>query len=580
MGSTKAQPSFRTGWARPRIHSGVMLAMLEFNTITTRAWSVRAAPSTVRTASLQTSRPSFELSILAGRSCMTRMPSATGSTRPTCSSGRAASTWRMAALSPARWVVMASWTIPTAAWSLAPSPTVGRPIARSTASTRSGATLTTVGEASILSTIASLGQHGEQRQIVAQMPRDEKVATDVLPSGRAHAADQLRIAEEMPDAEGRALHRLHRVAGDARKDLVGYPPSEAAHHGLALPHGRGHVDPEAGADRLVDDDGGCPLEGIHLRLRIGGKEDHAHIGILARRLLHFGEHIVTGARGRSREHEAEVVVLLHEPVGVDHAERVVRALELADLKEERLVAGHPQPVEMRRLLAASHVPVPLGERVDGRMDHEPRHGQRGGEARVREDHGVVALGHGPEHVPELGLRRGEIMMTAPQPAAVARPALHHEERRRVVHHHEIGIEAEPLRALRAHLAQARQHGVGHHLLRSGEGPGHRVGDALEVAGADGDLPARVDAEIVEDWHEPVEHLDGEAAIAGAADIDEASSMEALAQSQEKIDGAARSDLAVVVEAGDGDGRGHRRCSSRAAVSTVRCRSRMRSRLPP
>src|SRR5215813_10604765 len=139
---------------------------------------------------------------------------------------------------------MASWTMPTAAWSLAPSPTVGRPMARSTASTRSGATLTTVGEASVLSTVASLGQHGEERQIVAQMARDQEVATDVLPSGRAHAADQLRIAEEMPDAEGRTRHRLHRVAGDARKDLVVYYPSEAAHHGLAPPHGRVHVDAE------------------------------------------------------------------------------------------------------------------------------------------------------------------------------------------------------------------------------------------------------------------------------------------------------------------------------------------------
>src|SRR5262249_34651636 len=257
---------------------------------------------------------------------------------------------------------MASWTMPTAAWSLAPSPTVGRPMARSTASTRSGATLTTVGEASVLSTVASLGQHGEERQVVAQMPRDEEVATDVLPSGRAHAADQLRIAEEMPDAEGRALHRLHRVAGDAGKDLVGYPPGEAAQQGLSLRRGRGHVEPEAGDQGLVDDDGGCPLEGIHLRLRIGGKEDHAHVGILARRLLHFGEHIVAGAGGRSREHEAEVVVLLHEPVGVDHAERVVRALELAGLKEERLVAGHPQPVEMRGLLAPAPRPGPLRPR--------------------------------------------------------------------------------------------------------------------------------------------------------------------------------------------------------------------------
>src|SRR5262249_1162857 len=73
--------------------------------------------------------------------------------------------------------------------------------------------------------------------------------------------------------------------------------------------------PEAGADRLVDGDGGCPLEGIHLRLRIGGKEDHAHVGILARRLLHFGEHIVARAGSRSRQHEAGGVGRLHQPGG-------------------------------------------------------------------------------------------------------------------------------------------------------------------------------------------------------------------------------------------------------------------------
>jgi len=57
-------------------------------------------------------------------------------------------------------------------------------------------------------------------------------------------------------------------------------------------------------------------------------------------------------------------------------------------------------------------------------------------------------------------------------------------------------------------------------------------------------------------------------------------MEALAQPKEQVDGAAGRDLAVVIEADDGDGGAHRPCSSTAAVSTVRCRSRMRSRLPP
>ena len=60
---------------------------------------------------------------------------------------------------------------------------------------------------------------GQQRQVVAQAPRDQEIAPHVLAAGGAHPADQLRIAEQMPDAKttrsSRTSSRDALLAGDA-----------------------------------------------------------------------------------------------------------------------------------------------------------------------------------------------------------------------------------------------------------------------------------------------------------------------------------------------------------------------------
>src|SRR5712691_9616194 len=112
-----------------------------------------------------------------------------------------------------------------------------------------------------------------------------------------------------------------------------------------------------------------------------------------------------------------------------------------------------QTVEMLGLFRAPHVAIALRERIDGRVDHESRNGQRGGGARVGEDDGVVALGDGTEDVPELRLGGREIMMAAPEPPRLAPATLHKEERGGIVDHDEIGIEPEPAGVLRAYVAK-------------------------------------------------------------------------------------------------------------------------------
>src|SRR5882724_1046377 len=331
MGSTKAQPSFRTGWPRPRIQSGVMLAMPALSITTARVWRVRDMPRTVRTDSLHPSRPVAVDKFPVGRAWTRRMPSAIGSTWPACSSGIVGSRWMMAAVRPSRWVSRPSWTTLVTVGRLEPAPAVKTPMAISAPPAGEGAVVIS-GEDCPRSTLSLLGEEGEECQIVAQVPRDEEIPTDVLAPRGAHAADQLGIPEEMPDAEGGALDRFHGIAGHSEYHLIRDPAREAAYHGLTLPHGGGHVDGKAGGERLVDHDGRAPLERIHLRLGIGRQHDHAHVGVVAGRLLYFRQHVAACARREAGQDEPDVVMLLYEAVCVHYAEWIVRAAERADLQ--------------------------------------------------------------------------------------------------------------------------------------------------------------------------------------------------------------------------------------------------------
>src|SRR6266536_3737588 len=330
MGSTKAQPSFRTGWARPRTQSGVMLAMSALSITTARVWKVRDRPRTVRTDSLHPFRAVPVDRVPVGRAWTRRIPSAIGSTWPACSSGIVGSRWMMASVRPLRCVRRPSWTTFVTVGMLEPTPAVRTPMAISVASVTEGVVVIP-GEDGPRSTPSSLGEESEESQVVAQVSGDEKIPADVLTPRRAHAADQLGIPEEMPDAEGGAFDGLHRIAGHPEYHLIRDPAREAAHHGLAFPHGSGHVDAEAGGERLVDHDGRAPLQRIHLCLGVGGQHDHAHVGIVAGRFLYFREHVTARARRRAGQYEPDVVMLLYEAVCVDHAQGIVRAAEGADL---------------------------------------------------------------------------------------------------------------------------------------------------------------------------------------------------------------------------------------------------------
>ena len=273
------------------------------------------------------------------------------------------------------------------------------------------------------------------------------------------------------------------------------------------------------------------------------------------------------------------MVLLHEAIRIDDTQRVAHAIEGPDLQQDRLVAQHVQAVELQHLLAPRHLAVAVRQRVDGRMDHEARDRERPGELRQGEDRRVIPLGRRPERAPDLGLRRREIAVVRPHPAARAAAAVHDQQGARIVHHDQVRVEPQAPRIVGAGVAQAPEHALRDDLLRARQGPADRARDRIEVGAADRDLPARVDAEVVQDGNEPVQGLDDGPGIARRAHVDESPAPQPLADAQEEVHGAARSHLAVVVEL-HGRALGHQRASrSSASVSTRRWRSRMRSRLP-
>src|SRR5262245_57293912 len=134
------------------------------------------------------------------------------------SSDGARSTWTSTAGRPARRASIPSRIASAMAGSAALGPDVTRPTARSTAPARSIWVLRSSGR-SRGSTRSSSCQVCEEGEVTREVARHEEVSAHLLAAGRAHAADQLGVVEQIADAKRRALDGLDDVAGDAVGDL-------------------------------------------------------------------------------------------------------------------------------------------------------------------------------------------------------------------------------------------------------------------------------------------------------------------------------------------------------------------------
>ena len=89
-------------------------------------------------------------------------------------------------------------------------------------------------------------------------------------------------------------------------------------------------------------------------------------------------------------------------------------------------------------------------------------------------------------------------MVRPHPAPRAAAAVHDEQGALIVHDDQVPVELQAARIVGARVAQAPEHALRDDLLRARQGPAHRACDRIVVGAADRDLPARVDAEVVQD----------------------------------------------------------------------------------
>jgi len=74
------------------------------------------------------------------------------------------------------------------------------------------------------------------------------------------------------DEEGSPFHRVDGESGYAVNELNGDSAGGAADDGPSLPHRLGHSEPEPFPKRFLQNDSGCPLQGVYLQVGIGRSE--------------------------------------------------------------------------------------------------------------------------------------------------------------------------------------------------------------------------------------------------------------------------------------------------------------------
>src|SRR3990172_1629077 len=123
--------------------------------------------------------------------------------------------------------------------------------------------------------------------------------------------------------------------------------------------------------------------------------------------------IVVGAA--ACQNQPAVLVPLHQPVRVDHADRVLKAIEPGDLKEDRLVPGNTKALKRPVQLPLAEVTILLAQRVNRWVHQELWDVQTLGEPWQREDCRIIPRHMLSKEPPGLALRAREVDMAAPDP---------------------------------------------------------------------------------------------------------------------------------------------------------------------
>ena len=266
---------------------------------------------------------------------------------------------------------------------------------------------------------------------------------------------------------------------------------------------------------------------------------------LGQHRLAFG--IVGG--GPTHQEQLAVVVLLRQPVGLDHAERVLEAVEARDLGHEWPPGVEAEARHDRLDGARIELAVLVRQGIDGGRDEHLVDGQGARELRCREDGGVVALHRRPEKLPHRGHGGGEVDVAAPDPVRPRGAPRDQPRRLWIVNEDDVVGEREGAKILLGGLAVD-----GDVMLAQGDGLSvqgvvDRLGHRVELVASPDDVPARVDAQLEQQRHEPVQDLRDAATHGGRVDVLHAPAPEPLPEETELLDRRPPDEGRVGIEAG-------------------------------
>ena len=360
-------------------------------------------------------------------------------------------------------------------------------------------------------------------------------------------------------------------------DLIDDPARLAADGRPSLPERLAHRQAEAFPDRLLDHRGGVDLERVHL--------DRAHVvqvreDVDVRVARGVGDGLVVElpalrvvVRHRADERELDVrMLLLHEPVRVDHAERVLPRVEPRDLREQRPRDVDPELVDDVRGVLGRQRHVLRRERVDRRRPDERALGQFGRHVVASvEDRRRVAPDRREQELEHLPVRRREVDVAAPDPVrARRREPVDHRARLRVVDDHEVVLVDELLRVQLVVAPVDRLSLVVQALRVALERVVNRLRDVEELVRAADDQPVRLEARALHQRHERVVDLRDAATERCRRNVGDPLAGQRLGQPADLVHQPTRGDGRVVREllVSDVDRLEHGGETSRGAGSTV------------
>ena len=214
----------------------------------------------------------------------------------------------------------------------------------------------------------------KQHEPVAQQPRHEEVPAHVLLAAQRALPRRGRVVEDL-EARLRALLgrvRVDEPAGLAVLDLRrrsrrrGSPTVGRVFQSASVT-----VRPKPSLDRLLDHGVRVHLEGVDLdRADVVQVREDVDVGVAVG--VGDGAVVVVPALGvvvrhRADERELHVGMLgLDDPVGVDHAERVLPGVEARDLRQQRPLDVDPELVDDVGRVLGRERHVLRGQRVDRR----------------------------------------------------------------------------------------------------------------------------------------------------------------------------------------------------------------------